>query len=111
MLHTISELEKRRDKRIVLAEKRRKKDMELAVAVRKYDEDGIWSWWMVRSHSTLFIGILPYNIGHERRSSGGVDHRNISQASQGRAGAKSAPGSLPEYPQLIPPRICPSFTA
>lgn len=47
MLHTISELEKRRDKRIVLAEKRRKKDMELAVAVRKCDEDGIWSWWMV----------------------------------------------------------------
>jgi hypothetical protein len=40
-------LDKRREKRVSLAELKKKRDLALAVSTRIGDEDGIWSWWMV----------------------------------------------------------------
>ncbi|KAG8851184.1 hypothetical protein FRB91_008330 [Serendipita sp. 411] len=48
LLHTISELDKRRERRIHLAENKRKRDLELASKLRSHDEDGIWSWWGIQ---------------------------------------------------------------
>ncbi|KAG8820912.1 hypothetical protein FRC17_009989 [Serendipita sp. 399] len=48
LLHTIAELDKRRERRIQLAENKRKRDIDLAAKLRSHEEDGIWSWWGVQ---------------------------------------------------------------
>ncbi len=47
LLHTYLELDKRRERRVALAELKRKRDIDLAAVTRTNDEDAVWSWWMV----------------------------------------------------------------
>jgi len=55
MLHTFLELDKRRDRRATLSEAKRKREIELAVDVRRADEDYVWSWWTVRLSFPAFF--------------------------------------------------------
>ena len=49
MLHLQTELSNRRDKRLELARLRRDYEVANVTKRRKLDEDGVWSWWKVRT--------------------------------------------------------------
>ena len=51
MQHLHEELSKRRDKRLELASLRRDYEVTNVTKRRKLDEDGVWSWWKVRTRS------------------------------------------------------------
>lgn len=51
LLHLHEELSKRRDKRLELASRRRSYEVANFTKRRRLDEDGVWSWWKVRSHT------------------------------------------------------------
>jgi hypothetical protein len=47
LLHTLEELKKRKERRVTLADLKRKREAELATSIRTHEEDSIWTWWMV----------------------------------------------------------------
>lgn len=49
MLHLQTELSSRRDKRLELARLRRDYEVVSVTKRRKLNEDGVWSWWKVRT--------------------------------------------------------------
>jgi hypothetical protein len=59
-------LDKRREKRVSLAELKKKRDLALAVSTRIGDEDGIWSWWMVSAVSPFFHFLFTEHDGIHR---------------------------------------------
>lgn len=49
MTHLLNELQARHDRRLQLAERKRKREDDHVTLMRKSDEEAIWSWWKVLS--------------------------------------------------------------
>jgi hypothetical protein len=88
MLHTFLELDKRRDRRATLSEAKRKREIELAVDVRRTDEDYVWSWWTVRLSfpDFLFSNLTrSLRVARTRHTPKNARHRSKSQTPAYRA--------------------------
>ncbi|PVG03743.1 hypothetical protein CPB86DRAFT_821838 [Serendipita vermifera] len=48
LLHTYEELKKRKERRVTLADLKRKRESDLAALIRSTEEDAVWTWWMIQ---------------------------------------------------------------
>lgn len=75
MQHLQKELNKRRDKRLELASRKRSYEVANASKRRRADEDGVWSWWKVGYSFDAFL--LLTNLLYHTLSSRGMNYKQI----------------------------------